>query len=110
MFETSDVLLFVLPILFSVVSLAALHWFPWHSGARPLGRVAAYAVGTAVVVGVPVLTMLVVAALGIHRLEWFWATLLVANAAFGGGTVCLAYWIDSRRALTLEDGRAARRD
>jgi protein-S-isoprenylcysteine O-methyltransferase Ste14 len=47
MFETSDVLLFVLPILFSVVSLAALHWFPWHSGARPLGRVAAYAAGTA---------------------------------------------------------------
>lgn len=110
MFAAIDVLLFVLPILFSVVSLAALHWFPWYSGARPLGRVAAYAAGTAVVVGVPVLTMIVVAALGIHRLEWFWATLLVVNTAFSGGTVSLAHWIDSRRALTLEDGRAARRD
>jgi hypothetical protein len=109
MFEAIDVLLFVLPLLISALSLAAMHWFPWHGGARPLGRIAAYSAGTTVVVGVPVLTMLLAATLGMHRLEWFWATLLVANTAVSGGTVSLAYWIDSRRALTLEDDRAASR-
>lgn len=109
MFTAIDVLIFVLPLVFSAITLAAMHWFPWHSGTRPLGRVAAYTAGTTVVVGVPVLTMLLAAVLGIHRLEWFWAALLVANTAVSGGTVSLAYWIDSRRALTLEDDHAARR-
>ena len=110
MFAAIDALLFGLPLLFSSITLAALHWFPWHNGARPLGRVAAYAAGTAVVVGVPVLTMLTAATLGYHRLEWFWAVLLVANTLVSGGTVRLAYWIDSRRAVTLEDGHAAHRN
>ncbi len=109
MFKPVDILLFVLPLLFSAITLAALHWFPWYSGTRPLSRVAAYTAGTSVVVGVPVVTMLLAASLGIHRLEWFWAALLVANTAVSGGTVSLAYWIDSRRALTLEDGHAPRR-
>ena len=109
MFTAIDVLMFALPLAFSATALAAMHWFPWHSGTRPLGRVAAYTAGATVVVGVPVLTMLLAAVLGIHRLEWFWATLLVANTAVSGVTVNLAYWIDSRRALTLEDDHAERR-
>lgn len=109
MFTAIDALLFGLPLLFSSITLAAMHWFPWHNGARPLDRVPAYAAGTLVVVGVPVLTMLLAASLGLHRLEWFWAALFTANSLVSGGTVSLAYWIDSRRAVTLEDGHAARR-
>ena len=110
MFEPIDALLCLLPLLISALSLAVIHWFPWHGGARPLGRIAAYSAGTAIVVGVPVVTMLVAAYLGQHRLEWFWIGLLLTNTAVSGGTVSLAYWIDSRRALTLEDEHAAKRD
>lgn len=109
MFGPIDVLLFVVPLLISASALAALHWFPWHNGTRPLGRLAAYTVGTSVVVGVPVTTMLVAAGLGEHRLEWFWAALLLANSAVSGATVGIAHWIDARSALTLEDGHATRR-
>lgn len=109
MFTAIDALLVGIPLLFSATILAAMHWFPWHSGTRPLGRVAAYTAGTLVVVGVPVLTMLIAALFGLHRTEWFWAAFLIANTLVSGGTVSLAYWIDSRRAVTLEDGHAARR-
>lgn len=98
---------FAAPPAASSLALAALHWFPWHGGARPLARVDAYAVGTLVVVGVPVATMLLTAALGIVYGQLFWAALLAANVAVSGATVRLAYWIDSRKALTLEDAHAA---
>lgn len=110
MFEAIDLLLFVLPLLFSVVTLAAMHWFPWHNGTQQLGRVAAYTAGTIVTIGVPALTMLLAASFGLRYSEIFWAAFLVVNALVSGGTVRVAYWIDSRRALSLEDAHATRRN
>ena len=110
MLAAIDLLLFGLPLLFSAVSLFALHWFPWHGGARPLSRTDAYTIGTLIVVGLPVLTMLLGALLGQLRGQVFWAVLLLANMAVSGATVHLAYWIDSRRALTLEDRHATGRN
>jgi hypothetical protein len=88
------------------VLLAALHWYPW----RGLSRVAAYALGTCVTVGVPVLTMLAAALLETGYSELTWAAFLVANTIVCGATVQLAYLVDSRRPLTLEDKHAAARD
>lgn len=104
--SVADVLVFAAPLGASVVTLAAMHWFPWHNGARPLRRTAAYTAGTLVVVGIPVAAMLLVTALGAAYGQLFWAALLVANAIASGATVHLAYWIDSHRALTLEDTHA----
>lgn len=97
--ELVDILTFSTPILVSSLSLAAAHWFPWHNGARPLRRQSAYTVGTAVVVGVPVATMLLSVALGAHYPTLFWAALLAVNTVMAGATVNVAYWIDSRRAI-----------
>lgn len=87
--------------LISATTLAAMHWFP-H---RPRGHVARYALGTSVVVGVPVAAMLVTAALGLAYPSLFWAALLVVNTAIGGATVAGAYWLDSRRAVGHEEVR-----
>lgn len=104
--ELADMVVFAAPLGASSLALAAAHWFPWHGRARPLARVDAYAVGTAVVVGVPVAAMLLTAALGRLYGQLFWAALLAANVAVSGAVVHLAYWIDSRNALTLEDAHA----
>jgi hypothetical protein len=79
--------------------LAVMHWFPWHGGARALRRTTAYAMGTSVVVGVPALAMVLVAAMGFAYREVFWAALLVVNALVAGVTVNVAYWIDGKRAV-----------
>jgi len=104
-----DILLLSLPPLFSAVVLAAQHWFPWHSGVRPLSRLQAYVAGTSVVVGVPVVAMLIAHVGGIERPVLFWALLLVLNTVAGGLTVMAAYWIDSKRAVGLEEVHAAGR-
>lgn len=109
MSQPVDALLLILPPVFSAATLAAMHWFPWNGGVEPLDRVKAYTAGTLVVVGVPVITMLIAAFLGLDRGQLFWAALLVVNTLVSGGTVSLAYWIDSKRALTLEDSHAKRR-
>jgi hypothetical protein len=106
MYSPTQLLFFGVPLSFSAVLLAALHWYPW----RDLSRVAAYAVGTCVTVGVPVLTMLAAALVGTSYDELVWAAFLVANTVVCGATVQLAYLVDSRRPLTLEDKHAATRD
>lgn len=106
--ELADIVVFCTPGVLSSLTLAALHWFPWHGrGYASLSRIAAYTMGTLVVVGVPVATMLLTATLGIVYGQVFWAAVLVANMLVSGATVHLAYWIDSRRALTLEDAHHA---
>ncbi len=106
--ELADLVVFGVPSVMSAITLAALHWFPWHgSGALALKRTDAYAMGTLVVVGVPVAAMLLTASLGIVYGQVFWAAVLMANVLVSGATVHLAYWIDSRRALTLEDAHHA---
>lgn len=101
--QIQDMLLFCAPLAASAVSLGLLHWFPWNGGAANLQRPTAYALGTLVTVGIPAATMLLAAALGMHKGEVFWAVLLVANALVSGATVNVAYWIDSKRPITLED-------
>lgn len=105
--ELADLVVFGAPLGVSAITLAALHWFPWHGGAKPLDRLSAYSAGTLVVVGVPVTAMLLTAALGLMHGQLFWALLMIANMLVSGATVHLAYWIDSRRALTLEDAHHA---
>lgn len=99
----TDLLTVALPIGATSTTLAAMHWFPWHGGTRPLARTTAYMMGTAVVVGAPVATMVLTAALGVQYSSLFWAGLLVANTAVAGATVNLAYWIDQRRAISHAD-------
>lgn len=103
--EIADVLLFVAPLAASTLALTAMHFFPWHRGARPLRRVDAYALGTLVTVGVPVLTMLLAAVLAMPQRELFWAALLTVNSLVSGATVSACYAIDNGRALGLEDVR-----
>lgn len=98
-----DVLLFCTPLCASSTTLALLHWFPWNGGADLLERTTAYALGTIVTVGFPAATMLLAAALGIPQGEVFWACLLLTNALISGATVNLAYWIDSKRPITLDE-------
>ncbi len=104
--ELADIVVFCAPLVASAVTLSAMHWFPWHGGAKPLSRTSAYAMGTLITTGVPVTAMLLTAALGLFYGQLFWASLLAANVLVSGATVHLAYWIDSRRALTLEDAHA----
>jgi hypothetical protein len=101
--ELTDILVFVTPPVMSSLALAAAHWFPYHGGTKVIQRPTAYAVGTAIVVGVPVVTMLLCEALGQQYSQLFWAALLVVNTAVSGATVNLAYWIDSRLAVSLDD-------
>ncbi len=74
-----------------------------------LTRIEAYTAGTLVTVGVPALTMLLAAAVGMPQGELFWAALLTANAVVSGLTVKAAYWYDSRRAITRQDVHDARK-
>lgn len=105
--QLADIVTFAAPPVVSALSLGLAHWFPWHNGARILDRRTAYAIGTSVVVGVPVTTMLLAAALGLHYDQLWWAALLLVNTAVSGATVNLAYWIDSRRAVTREEAHDA---
>lgn len=108
--ELRDILLFGTPLVTSALSLGLMHWLPWNGGAKELERPTAYALGTIVTVGVPAMTMLVAHALGMARTELFWASLLIINALVSGATVNIAYWVDSGRAITLDEvqGNAAR--
>jgi hypothetical protein len=99
MLKIPDLLVFVTPLFFSSALLAALHWFPWNGGEQQLSRLEAYMVGTSVVVGVPVLTMLLVTTLDRSYPEPFWASLLLANSAVSGVTIGGAYWYDSKRPI-----------
>lgn len=103
MIHLHDILLFAFPLCTSALLLAALHWLPWNGGAKELDRITAYTVGTSVVVGVPVLTMVLAAALQLNRNELFWAAMLLTNMLVSGGTVKLCYWIDSTRTVTLDE-------
>lgn len=103
MVRVFDLLMFAAPLLISALALAWMHWFPWKSGAEMLSRLEAYAAGTLVTVGVPVVTMLTVAMLGLHYGELFWAGLLAANTAVSGATVKACYWYDGKRAIGRQD-------
>ncbi len=92
------VVLFVLSL--TALSLSTLHWFPWSTR---LKRVDAFVVGVAVLLGVPIGAMVITHAAGLAYGQLFWAGLLVANAVVGGTTVVLAYAIDRRRPMNLED-------
>ena len=89
-----------LVLALTALTLANLHWFPWPTR---LKRVEAYALGVAVLLGVPIGAMVITHAAGLVYGQLFWAGLLVANAAVGGGTVIVAYAIDKRRPVNLED-------
>lgn len=99
----ADMLLFAAPLAFSAASLTALHFLPWHGGAKPLARTTAYAIGTVVTVGVPALTMILAAMLDLHHGELFWAALMLVNALTSGAAVNVCYWIDASRAITLDE-------
>lgn len=101
--EVRDALLFATPLVVSSLALTAMHFFPWNRGVRPLERTTAYALGTLVTVGVPVLAMLAAALLAMPQGELFWAALLIVNALVSGATVNGCYWLDKSRGLTLED-------
>lgn len=106
--EVSQALLFVAPLGASAVTLAAMHWFP---GATGLAKPHAYALGTLVTVGVPVVTMLLAVLLAMPQGEVFWAALLVANTVVSGMTVKVCYWLDSQRPrpITLDEVKNAAR-
>jgi hypothetical protein len=89
-----------LVLALSALSLSTLHWFPWPTR---LKRIEAYALGVVVLLGVPVGAMVITHAAGLMYGQLFWAGLLVANAIVGGTTVILAYAVDKRRPLNLED-------
>lgn len=99
----SSLMLLGIPIAMSTISLAMLHWYPWNKGTRPLPRIRAYTVGTAVVVGFPVAAMLAAVALHAPQGELFWAALLLLNTLASGATVNIAYWIDGNRAISTEE-------
>jgi hypothetical protein len=107
MLDVSDLVVFAAPQVVSATTLSAMHWFPWHGGQRKPGRVAAYAMGTAVTMGVPVATMLLTVATGNQYGTLFWAALIVANTLVSGATVAVAYWIDSRRPVGEAEVRDA---
>lgn len=87
-------------LLLSAVMLGLLHWFPWS---QRLKRVEAYTVGVGVLLGIPVATMVLTHAAGLDYGQLFWAGLLAGNAAVSGATVRLAYAIDKRGPINLED-------
>ncbi len=101
--ELRSALLFGVSIALSVTTLAAMHWYPWNRGTAPLARTTAYAMGTSIVVGFPVIAILIASALGLQYSQLVWAALLVANTAVSGATVKTAYWIDSAKAITLDE-------
>lgn len=110
--QLGDIVLFAAPLAASAISLTALHWLPWNGGTKPLERTTAYALGTLVTVGVPALTMIMTALLGLHYGELFWAALLLVNALVSGATVKSCYWLDGTRAISLDEvhhGRSAGR-
>lgn len=105
--EFSDLLLFGAPLVVSSLALGLMHWYPYRNGVQSLARTTAYALGTSVTVGVPAMAMLVAHALGMAQGELFWVALVVANTLVSGATVHLAYWIDSHRAISLDEARHA---
>lgn len=98
--EVGDALLFVAPLCASAVTLAAMHWFP---GAKELEKPQAYALGTLVTVGVPAVTMLLAEVLALPQGGLFWAAFLLMNALVSGFTVNGCYWLDSKRAISLDE-------
>jgi hypothetical protein len=110
--QLRDILLFGVPVTLSVTTLTAMHWYPWHNGTKQLDRITAYTLGTAVVVGFPVVAMLVAAAMHMPQNELFWAALLISNTAASGATVKAAYWVDGNKAVSPEEmeGAHAARD
>lgn len=101
-----DALLFGVPLVLSASTLSAMHWYPWNRGVHELDRVSAYVMGTAVVVGYPVIAMFVARGLHMPKDELWWALLLLANTIVSGATVKAAYWIDSARAVGESEVRA----
>lgn len=98
-----DALLVGLPIILSASTLLWMHWYPWNKGAKPLGYLARYVLGTVCLVGIPIITFLVADALSMQRgLRWV-ALFLALNAVISGIAVRIAYWIDDNRAVTLEE-------
>jgi hypothetical protein len=110
--DLRDAFLFGVPVALSASTLAWLHFYPWNKGTKPLDRLAAYTVGTAVVVGFPVAAMFAARALHLPQDELFWALLLITNTVASGATVRGAYWVDGQRAVTPEEmaGAHAARD
>lgn len=103
MLDVSQVLLLGVPVALSVTTLTALHWYPWNKGTKPLGRVASYTLGTAVVVGYPIAAMIAAIILAMPQGESFWVALLSLNTLASGAAVNIAYWIDGNRAVGIEE-------
>lgn len=106
----NDLLIFGMTGVVSGLALLAAHYFPWNRNRAELERTTAYAIGTSVVVGVPVIAMLLTVLMGDSRGELFWALLLVANTAVCGTTVKLAYWVDEHQVkpISLDEARYER--
>ena len=105
MVALSDILLFGVPVALSMSTLAALHFYPWNKGTRPLKRTTAYTIGTAVVVGLPVAAMFAAMGLDKPQNEAFWALLLIVNTVASGATVHACYWVDDNRAVTPQEAQ-----
>lgn len=103
--QVTDALVFCAPPLASATALLAMHWFLGALSQPPVVR---YSAGTLITVGVPATAMVLVATLGLSYGELFWAALLLANAGVSGLAVGVAYWIDARRPVSLDDVSKAR--
>lgn len=104
--QLGDLLLFGVPLAFSSAVLAALHWYPWNRGTKPLTRRQAYTIGTLVLMGSPISAMLVSLGLEMRHDEVFWIAHLLATMFVCGSTVNFTYWLDGIRAVSLEDSDA----
>lgn len=102
-----QLILYLTAATITALLMFATHWYPWHNGTRRRpDRLTAYTIGAIGLIGIPVLAMAITEALDIHPPVRTWIELLILNTIAAGAATHLAYWIDGRRALTLEDTHA----
>lgn len=102
---SKDLLLYGVAGLVSSMTLAALHWTPIGGGANVRDRRICYALGSSVLIGVPVAAMRIAEAMGYERKQSYWATFLLANTFVSGLAVQVCYLIDDGQPVTAHDVR-----
>lgn len=100
-----DLLLYGVAGLVSSATLAAFHWTPVGGGANVRDRRICYALGTAVVIGVPAAAMKIASAMGYERPQSYWAAFLLTNTFVSGLAVQVCYLIDDGQPVSLDDVR-----
>lgn len=102
---TEDLLLYGVSGLVSGLLLAALHWAPIGERAGIRDRRICYALGAAVVIGVPVVCLLLTEQMGMTRGQSYWAAYLVVNTLISGLALQFCYMIDDGQPVTTDDVR-----